>query len=150
MSLSPSRAASIRRTFEYRIRRARAEVDAAKHNLREEQVARDEFELSQRPEFPTTGMRLTLEKAVQDVKDGHDPNSHQGRKIGDGVTSHGKWGYIWVNHGAPYGMAANGYLWRFTPGEADAMREHIKQFGATVVAEWPNENGYTFQLEVGH
>lgn len=149
MSLSPARVAHYRRTFEWRIRSARAAVDAAKHNLHEEESARDEFELSQRPDFPTTEMRLALESAVLDVKDAHEPKTHQGRQLGGGVTAHGKWGYIWVDHGAPYGLAANGYLWKFTPKEVDAMRAHLKQFGATVVTDWPNEKGHTFQLEVG-
>lgn len=149
MSLSPQAVENYRRAFKRRIDRARAAVDAAKHNLHEEESARDEFELSQRPEFPTTEMRIALEAAVLDVKDAHDPKTNQGRQLAGGVSVHGKWGYIWIDHGAPYGLAANGYLWKFTPKEIEAMRAHLKSFGATVVTDWPNEKGYTFQLEVG-
>lgn len=148
MSITPARAASIRRNFEWRLRTARAAVDAAKHNLHEEESARDEFELSQRPEFPTAEMLIALEVAVLDVKEGHEPKTSQGRQLAGGVSVHGKWGYIWVDHGAPYGLAANGYLWKFTPKEIQAMRDHLKQFGARIKYDWPHEKGYTFEIAV--
>lgn len=151
MSHLPSaRAAHIRRTFDWRLRTARAAVDAAQHNLHEEQVARDEFELSQRPNFPTREMLLGIEDALVDIRHRTEPETHQGRTMRGGVSVHGTWGYIWIDHGAPYGMGANGYLWKFTPKEVDAMRDHLQKFGATIKTEWAYEKGYTFELEVAH
>ena len=130
------------------IRNAREDADKARDSLRSAQLARDEFELRQRPTYPTTELRLGLEAALLDVLDAHDPGSNQGRQLGGGVSVHGRWGYIWVNAQAPYGEAANGRLWNFTAGEVDEMISHIQQHGGKVLTHWVTEMGHSFEVEV--
>lgn len=137
-----------RKYLERCIRNAREDFDKARDSLRSAEIARDEFELRQRPSYPTTGMRLAIERAVEEVKHGRDPGSSQSVQLGAGVSAHGAWGFIWINHGAPYGMASNGYLWTFTPAEVQRTIEHIEAFGLTVTRNWTHERGHSFQVEV--
>lgn len=137
-----------RRAILNRIKRARADVERAQRNLRDEEIARDEFELRHRPTYPTMEMRLALERAVHDVKVGHKPESHLGRAVGGGVSVHGQQGFISVNHGAPYGMAANGYLWQFTNAEVERIKDHLKAFGVTIVHDWGYAQGHSFTVKV--
>lgn len=137
-----------RRAIENRIKRARASVEKAQRDLREEEIARDEFELRHRPTYPTTEMRLALERALHDVKVGHKPESHLGRAVGGGVSVHGQQGFISVNTGAPWGMSANGYLWRFTEAEVSRIEDHIKAFGMNIVDDWKHEQGHSFVVIV--
>ena len=130
------------------IRNAREDADRARDSLRSAQLARDEFELRQRPTYPTTELRLGLEAALLDVVDAHDPGSNQGRQLGGGVSVHGRWGYIWVNAQAPYGEASNGRLWNFTDGEVQEMIEHIERHGGNVTQQWQHESGHTFVVRV--
>lgn len=130
------------------IRNAREEADKARDSLRAAQLNRDEFELRQRPIYPTTEIRLALEAALEDIKDKRDPGTSQGRRFGSGVTAHGSWGYIWVNARAPYGEASNGRLWNLTASEVDEMIAHIQQFGGNVTKEWQTEMGHSFVVEV--
>lgn len=137
-----------RRMILARIKRAHDAVDKAQADLREEQIARDEFELRQRPTYPTTEMRLALEVAARDVRHAHKPESHLGRMLGAGVSAHGEQGFISVNHGAPWGMAANGYLWQFTNSEVERIKDHLKAFGMTIVHEWGYAQGHSFTVKV--
>lgn len=130
------------------IRHAREEAERARASLRAAQLNRDEFELRQRPTYPTTEIRLALEAALEDVRNGHDPGTSQGRRFGSGVTAHGSWRYIWVDARAPHGEASNGRLWNFTEGEVDEMIAHIQQFGGRVLKHWKTEMGHAFQVEV--
>lgn len=135
-----------RRTLAHRIRLAREEVENARHALREEQLARDEFELRLRPSFPTAEMRLGIEDAVLAIKRGEEPKSSQGTKMRSGVAVHGTWGYVWVEHGAPYGQASNGYLWHFTEPEIQRMREQIESLGVKLDTDWNYAKGHTFVI----
>lgn len=136
-----------RRYLESAIRLARRRVEEARESLRAAEVARDEFELRHRPSYPETDMRLALEVAARDVKSAFVPASHLGRRIGHGVTVNGIQGLIIVDPGAPWGAAANGKLWKFTPNEIRLIREHIEAQGLRVKDAWTHE-GVSFRVEV--
>lgn len=135
-----------RRYMESDIRLAQGKLDAAREELRGRQIARDEFELRNRPTYPTTEIRLALERAVKAVKAREVPKSHMGRDLGSGVSVHGEWAHIFVAHLAPYGRAANGYLWNFTEPEVQRMREHIESFGVKLDTDWTYAQGHTFVI----
>ncbi|AWY05672.1 hypothetical protein SEA_OLINDD_102 [Microbacterium phage OlinDD] len=135
-----------RRYLNREIQNARDTVDAARARLRDAEIALDEFELRQRPTYPTTEIRLALERAVEAVKAREVPKSHMGRQLGAGVTVHGEWAHIYVAHLAPYGRAANGYLWNFTEPEVQRMREHIEAFGVKLDTDWAYAQGHTFVI----
>lgn len=135
-----------RRYLEREMRNAREGVTAAQEKLRDAEIARDEFELRQRPTYPTTEIRLALERAVEAVKAREVPKTHMGRRLGAGVTVHGEWAHIYVKHLAPYGRAANGYLWNFTEPEIQRMREHIESFGVKLDTDWTYDQGHAFVI----
>lgn len=126
------------------VRYAREGVNEAQATLRAAQLNRDEFELQQRPTYPTTEIRMALERAVEAVKAGEVPKSHMGRQVDAGVSVHGEWAHIYVNHLAPYGLAANRYLWNFTEPEVQLMREHIESCGVKLDTDWSYVQGHTF------
>jgi hypothetical protein len=123
---------------------ARENVEHAKQALREAEIAIDDFERENRPSYPTTEMRLALEKAAEDVKDNHRPSSHLGRKISDSVSAHGDQGFIWVDAQSPYGQSANGRLWNFTAAEVDEIRAHLESLGLVITEHWTHERGHSF------
>lgn len=133
-----------RRYLERCIRNAREDFSEARDSLRAAEIARDEFELRQRPTYPTTEIRLALERAVKAVKDREVPRTHMGRELGAGVYVHGEWAHIYVKHLSPYGRAANGYLWNFTEPEIQRMREHIEAFGVKLGNDYSYAEGHTF------
>ena len=139
-----------RRYMKSDINLAQARVDRAGRDLRELQVALDNFERRHRPAFPTTEQRLSLEQAVEYVKAKHKPKSHLGESIKGILDVHGEQGFISLNSAAPHARASNGRLWNFTEAEIQRVRDHLKAFGATIVTDWSHEKGHAFQLEVSH
>lgn len=133
-----------RKYLERCICNTREDVEKARASLRAAEIARDEFELRHRPMYPTTEIRLALERAVEAVKSREVPKTHMGRELGAGVFVHGEWAHIYVKHLAPYGRASNGYLWNFTEPEIQLMREHIEAFGVKLDTDWRNDRGHTF------
>lgn len=137
-----------RRYLESDIRLARAKVEYARQELRSREIARDEFELRHRPTYPTTEIRLALERAVEAVKSREVPKTHMGRELGAGVFAQGEWAHIYVKHLAPHGRASNGYLWNFTEPEIQRMREHIQAFGVKLDTDYSYEQGHAFVVAV--
>lgn len=145
--MSTIRTERTRAYLERCIRNAQEDVDKARDSLRAAQLNRDEFELRERPIYPTVEMRLAIERAVKLVKEGDKPTSHLGRVLSDGVTVHGEQGFIRVDPQAPWGRAANGKLWSFTPSEVDIIRDQIKSAGLIVTKQWTGD-GVSFVVEV--
>lgn len=131
-----------------KIAAAKEDVGDARDRLHDAEQAYDDFEWRNRPHYPTTAQLLALEKAVEDVKDGFEPPSHLGRQISDGVSAHGKQGFIWVNAKAPYGRAANGRLWKLDSAEIQKILDHVKALGVTVTEWWPHEEGMSMKVRV--
>lgn len=133
-----------RRYLNRLISRALADEEKAREALRNARIARDEFEMKQRPEYPTPEILAAVEVAVGMVERGQRPEKHGGDQVEPGVTVYGDAGYIDIRHLSPYGLAANGYLWNFTGPEIQRIRDHIESLGLKVQTDWPHERGHTF------
>lgn len=131
-----------------RVDSARRLVEDAKDVLRETERAYDDFELRNRPKFPTTAQRIALEAAVEDVKDGFAPPSHLGRHVDAGVVAHGEKGFISIDADAPYGRFANGRLWDFTDEEVNEIISHVVRLGVNVKEFWMHERGLSMTVAV--
>ncbi|AXC37957.1 hypothetical protein SEA_JACKO_99 [Microbacterium phage Jacko] len=123
---------------------AREAVEKARQVEREAWIALDNFEKANRPSYPTREMLEGIAAAAQKVHDHAIPDSHLGERVGGGVRVHGSQGAIYVYHGAPYGRAANGYLWGFTNSESEAIRDAIESHGLDIHYSWRHEKGLSF------
>lgn len=123
---------------------AREAVERARQVEREAWLALDAFEKANRPSYPTREMLDGIAAAAKKVHDGAIPDSHLGERVGESVSVDGRSGWVSVGHKAPYGRAANGYLWHFTNAEMLAIREAIESHGLEVTQQWRHEGGLSF------
>lgn len=129
---------------------AREAVERAREVEREAWRALDDFELRNRPSYPTREMLEGIAAAAQKVHDRAIPASHLGERVAESVSAHGRQGAIYVSHNAPYGRASNGHLWVFTQDEIESIKKAIESHGLVVGRWWRHEKGLTFVTEVSH
>lgn len=136
-----------RQFFKANLRRARQRVEEAREELRQTQVAFDEFELRNRPTFPTQAMLKGIEHAATSIRVGEKPTSHPGDKFDGGVSVIGNRRFIILDAQAPHSALGTRKLWNFQPAELEAIRAKLGQEGFLVESEWDHSGGHTFTVK---